>query len=67
MGKVEGMLHHHKKDESSSTTEQPTSGSTGTEEHNKKPQKESEMDKFKGYMAEDKKLEAEGKEYGGLM
>ena len=31
------------------------------------PHKESEVQRFKEYMAEEKKLDQEGKEYGGLM
>lgn len=65
MGKVEGLFHHHKKDvnddNSASKAQQQQNSST------EQPKKESEYDKFKDYMAEDKKLEQEGDEYGGLM
>lgn len=51
-------MHHHKKDEGEKSKQE------GSKEGQKK---ETEMEKFKDYMAEDRKLEEEGKEYGGLM
>ncbi|KAK4496486.1 hypothetical protein PRZ48_012466 [Zasmidium cellare] len=60
LGKVENVFHHKKKED------EPTTTNTSSSSEHKKPH-ESEVDKFKDYMAEDKKLEEEGKEYGGLM
>ena len=57
---MDKMFHHHHKDgqqasKDSQSGEQP-------------PQhKETEGEKFKDYMKEERKLDEEGKEYGGLM
>lgn len=64
-GKVEGIFHHKKHDEASSAA-QPSTDTSSTSTDQKEPH-ESGMNKFKDYMAEDKKMEEEGKEYGGLM
>ena len=61
------ILHHHhhsneNESESSHLKDKPHEGEGGFHAGLKK-----EEDKFKDYMEEDKKLEMEGQEYGGLM
>ncbi|KAI7268669.1 hypothetical protein KC345_g7640 [Hortaea werneckii] len=59
-GLMDKMFHHHHKDGQQASKE----GKSGEQP----PQhKETEGEKFKEYMNEERKLDEEGKEYGGLM
>ena len=59
---VDKIFHHgHHKEGEKATGQQQAAQDQG------QPHKESEEQKFKEYMAEEKKLDQEGKEYGGLM
>lgn len=64
---MDKILHHHhhpneNESESSHLKDKPHEGEGGFHADLKK-----EEDKFKNYIKEDKKLEEEGQEYGGLM
>ncbi|KAL5322996.1 hypothetical protein ACEPPN_007522 [Leptodophora sp. 'Broadleaf-Isolate-01'] len=61
-GLVDKIFHHdrHKEGEQATGQQQAAQGQ-------REPHKESEEQKFKEYMAEEKKLDQEGEEYGGLM
>ncbi|KAI6793440.1 hypothetical protein KC332_g17354 [Hortaea werneckii] len=59
-GLMDKMFHHHHKD--------GQQGSKESQSGEQPPQhKETEGEKFKEYMSEERKLDEEGKEYGGLM
>ncbi|KAI7264394.1 hypothetical protein KC343_g4732 [Hortaea werneckii] len=59
-GLMDKMFHHHHKDGQQVSKE----GQSGEQP----PQhKETEGEKVKEYMSEERKLDEEGKEYGGLM
>ncbi|KAI7086292.1 hypothetical protein KC356_g5146 [Hortaea werneckii] len=59
-GLMDKMFHHHHKDGQSASKE--------SESGEQLPQhKETEGEKFKEYMSEERKMDEEGKEYGGLM
>ncbi|KAI7539096.1 hypothetical protein KC331_g9950 [Hortaea werneckii] len=59
-GLMDKMFHHHHKDEQQ-TSKDSQSGEQPPQH------KETEGEKFKDYMKEERKLDEEGKEYGGLM
>jgi uncharacterized membrane-anchored protein YjiN (DUF445 family) len=63
-GLFDKIFHHHKHEEGQQATRQQA-GQAGQAQQ--PVQKESKIDKFKDYIKEDKELEREGKEYGGLM
>lgn len=58
---MDKMFHHHHKDGQQASKE-GQSGEQPPAQH-----KETEGEKFKDYMKEERKLDEEGKEYGGLM
>ena len=61
---VDKIFHHgHHKEGEQATGQQQQAGQGQAQQ----PHKETEGEKFKEYMAEEKRLDEEGKEYGGLM
>jgi len=63
---MDKMFHHHKKDESQSGTAKEAESKPSFGEK-LKAEETKEGGKFHNYMKEDEQMEAEGKEYGGLM
>jgi len=63
---MDKVFHHHKKEESQPGAAKETENKPGFEQK-LRAEKEKEGGKFHNYMKEDEQMEAEGKEYGGLM
>ncbi|KAM0723261.1 hypothetical protein Q7P37_001462 [Cladosporium fusiforme] len=69
-GLMDKLFHHKDKHEDSSTeenTQQQMQGAGSSAKPEQHKHEETKKEKFEDYMEKDKEMEAEGKEYGGLM